>query len=117
MDREVGALVQAFQTELEGCHRFLDEAGCPRAINGKALTLKDRIQTLVLADQQYVGEVDVMLREVRALKWIADTFAEFGRTHDPEGPLPPLAQRIYDELVDLQVKLHDAQKPKRARKR
>ena len=57
MDREVGALVEAFRGELEGCHQFLDQTGCPRSINGKALTLKDRIMVLVAADHEYVGQV------------------------------------------------------------
>ena len=68
MDREVGALVEAFRGELEGCHQFLDQTGCPRSINGKALTLKDRIMVLVAADHEYVGQVGDAIREVRSIK-------------------------------------------------
>ena len=117
MEREVGALVQAFKAELEGCHRFLDEAGCPRVINEKALTLKDRIQTLVLADQKLDDMLLSAINEVRAIKSLLDDLAEFGKSMPQETFLPPLAQRVYDALTDLQTKVHDAAKPKRARKR
>ena len=116
MEREVSQLVNAVRSELEGCHRFLDEAGCPRTINEKDLTLKDRIQTLVLADQKLDDMLLSAINEVRAIKSLLDDLAEFGKSMPQEEFMPPLAQRVYDALTDLQTKLH-ASKPKRARKR
>ena len=100
MDREVGALVEAFRGELEGCHQFLDQTGCPRSINGKVLTLKDRIMVLVAADHEYVGQVGDAIREVRSIKGLMDQYDEIGRLHI-ESQLPPLTQRVADNFAEL----------------
>lgn len=55
MDREIAKLVEAFRNELDGCHHYLDEAGCPRSIGDRILTLKERIHVLVLADKLQVA--------------------------------------------------------------
>lgn len=110
MNREISSLVEAFRGELEGCHGFLDTTGCPRSIGGRVLTLKDRIQTLALADQQYEGVVGGVLGELRALKWLADEYDEFGYVMQPDAPLPELAARLHGILAQLQT---SQKKPRR----
>lgn len=106
MDNEVMALVNAFRTELEGCHRYLDLAGVPRGIGDRVLTLKDRIAVLVEADEEYTHKVEP---ELRAFKWMADSFDEFGDFQPQEAPLPPLAQRLFDIIAAI----HETPKRKR----
>jgi hypothetical protein len=65
VDAEVANLISAFKAELDGCHAFLDQAGVPRVIMGRVLSLKDRIAVLVEADREYVQEVGERLRKLR----------------------------------------------------
>lgn len=109
MDREVAKLVDAFRNELEGCHRYLDAAGVPRSIGHRVFTLKDRIAVLVEADREYETGIH---GELRAFKWMADTFDEFGTFMPQEGPLPPLAQRLFDIIAQI----HKPARRRRTRK-
>ena len=104
MDVEVAKLVNAFRTELEGCHQYLDLAGVPRGIGDRQLTLKDRIAVLVEADREEAVRGNQDARELRALTMIADQYDEFGELMPQEGRLPPLADRLFNILADARVR-------------